>query len=278
MQHPEVLVVSDESSGSSWSSFFLSAPDASLVTAASRMLTMVLLPFLLAASPAMGEQPVSGARDVEPAPRELVVLVHGMGRSPLSMLPLSWTLKRAGYDVMNWGYSSICCGIAELGSQLQQDLREELEDREARPARVHFVGHSLGNIIIRWVLAHEPMSETTGRVVMLAPPNQGSRVADQLSASLGWLLKPLPELRSEPMRTSGALLLPEPLFVGVIAGRYDGKVSVDETRIAGMDAHVVVAGAHSFLMFRSDVRRLMVDFLREGSFLTHSEPGATAAL
>jgi triacylglycerol lipase len=278
MQHPELLVVIHDSSGNSWSSFFISAPDASLVTASLRMLTMVLLPLLLAATPAVGEPPVSGARDAEPAPRELVVLVHGMGRTPLSMLPLSWTLKRAGYDVMNWGYSSICCGIAELGSQLQQDLREELEERDGQPPRVHFVGHSLGNIIIRWVLAQEQISETTGRVVMLAPPNQGSRVADQLAPSLGWLLKPLPELRSEPMRTSGALLLPEPVFVGVIAGRFDGKVSIDETRLDGMDGHVVVGGAHSFLMFRSDVRRLIVDFLREGAFLTRSQPDAISDL
>jgi triacylglycerol lipase len=242
------------------------------------MLTLVLLSLLLMAAPAAGEPPEAVAGAAQPAPRELVVLVHGMGRTPLSMLPLSWTLKRAGYDVMNWGYSSICCGIAELGSQLQHDLREELENREAQPPRVHFVGHSLGNIIIRWVLAHEEMSEAAGRVVMLAPPNQGSRVADQLASSLGWLLKPLPELRSEPMRTSGALLLPEPVFVGVIAGRFDGKVTVDETRLEGMDGHVVVAGAHSFLMFRSDVRRLIVEFLRDGVFLADSERSPSSVL
>ncbi|MBA2669673.1 MAG: alpha/beta fold hydrolase [Gemmatimonadetes bacterium] len=249
-----------------------------LMTASFRLLMMTMLPVLLAAAPAAGEPSVSGVRGAEPPPRELVVLVHGMGRTSLSMLPLSWSLKRAGYDVMNWGYSSTCCGIAELGSQLQHDLREELEERGGEPPRVHFVGHSLGNIIIRWVLAHEPVSETTGRVVMLAPPNQGSRVADQLSPSLGWLLKPLSELRSEPMRTSTALLLPEPVFVGVIAGRYDGKVTVDETRMDGMDGHVVVAGAHSFLMFRSDVKQLIVDFLRDGVFLTDSQRHAPALL
>jgi pimeloyl-ACP methyl ester carboxylesterase len=248
------------------------------VIASLRILAMVLLPLLLVVSPAAGQPAVSAARDAEPPPRELVVLVHGMGRSPLSMLPLSWSLKRAGYDVMNWGYSSTCCGIAELGSRLREDLREELEDRGGEPPRVHFVGHSLGNIIIRWVLAHEPVSETTGHVVMLAPPNQGSRVADQLASSLGWLLKPLPELRSEPMRTSSELFLPEPVFVGVIAGRYDGKVTVDETRIEGMDGHVVVAGAHSFLMFRSDVKRLIVDFLRDGVFLTAGQAGKPRAL
>jgi pimeloyl-ACP methyl ester carboxylesterase len=210
---------------------------------------------------------VAGAERVpvsEPAgPREVVVLVHGMGRSPLSMAPLGWTLRRAGYDVLNWGYSSTCCSIAELGAQLEEELREH----EGEAVRLHFVGHSLGNIIVRWVLAHDDdASLQVGRIVMLAPPNQGSRVADRLAPSLGWLLKPLPELGTGPMRSSGELHLPEHLDVAVIAGRFDGKVAVPETRLAGMDAHLVLPASHPFLMFRPDVHRLVLRFLESGSF------------
>lgn len=203
-------------------------------------------------------------------PPELVVLVHGMGRTPLSMVPLARTLEHAGYRVLNWGYSSTCCGIDELGAQLQRDL-------EAHPAwgstRVHFVGHSLGSVLIRWVLARPERPAAMGHVVMLAPPNQGSHAADRLSSGLGWLLKPLPELRTDAMRSASSLAIPEEIPVGVIAGRYDGKVSVEETYLPGMDARVVVPATHSFLMFRQDVRRLVVDFLREGRFDAH--PGGT---
>ncbi|HEX2188484.1 MAG TPA: alpha/beta fold hydrolase [Longimicrobiaceae bacterium] len=192
---------------------------------------------------------------------ELVVLVHGLGRTRLSMLPLEWALEREGYRVLNWGYSSYSHTVPELGRR----LADELEARGERPERVHFVGHSLGSIVVRWVLANRP-PEAVGRVVMLAPPNQGSHAADRWAPWLGWLLRPLPELRTAAGSTARALPAAAGVPVGVIAGRYDGKVRVEETRLPGAAAHVVVPSAHTFIMARSDVRRLTVGFLREGRF------------
>lgn len=237
-----------------------SACDGPSPASPARILTAILLGLLAGSSctPAVARPTGPGSE-----PAELVVLVHGMGRSSLSMEPLSWALERAGYRVMNWGYSSTCCSIAELGGRLRSDLRDR---PEWGTARVHFVGHSLGNIIIRWVLAHEDTSAAFGRVVMLAPPNRGSHTADRLAPALGWLLTPLPELRSAAMRSDSALVIPEAIEVGVIAGRDDGKVSIAETLIDGMDGHVVVPATHSFLMFRPDVKRLILEFLRSGAF------------
>ncbi|MDP9348284.1 MAG: hypothetical protein M3P24_03955, partial [Gemmatimonadota bacterium] len=133
------------------------------------------------------------------------------------------------------------------------------------PARVHFVGHSLGNVIVRWVLANQP-PVSAGRVVMLAPPNQGSRTADRYARWLGWLLRPLPELRTDSTGIVRTLSLPPGVEVGVIAGRYDGKVRVAETHLAGQAGHRVVPSAHTFIMNRRDVRRLTLKFLREGRF------------
>jgi pimeloyl-ACP methyl ester carboxylesterase len=243
-----------------------------------RPATLVLLALALAMA-AGGAFADAGAdaADRNGDSRELVVLVHGMGRSSVSMAPLGWTLKRAGYDVMNWGYSSTCCEIAELGARLERDL---LEREEGSPARVHFVGHSLGNIIVRWVLAHDLAGEMeVGRIVMLAPPNRGSRVADRLAPTLGWLLKPLPELGTAPMLGSRELHLPQAIEVGIIAGRYDGKVAIDETALEGMDEHLVLPATHPFLMFRPDVHRLVVRYLETGSFADTSlitEPHTTS--
>lgn len=199
----------------------------------------------------------------EPAEtRGLVVLVHGLGRTKLSMLPLAWALEREGYEVLNWGYSSYSHSIPELGER----LAAELEARPGgRPERVHFVGHSLGSIVVRWVLANRP-PEGVGRVVMLAPPNQGSRTADRYAPWLGWLLKPLPELRTGGGSTARTIPAVEGVEVGVVAGEYDGKVTVAETHLAGEDAHVVVPAAHTFIMSRRDVWRLVVGYLERGEF------------
>lgn len=239
------------------------------MTPVRRASVLLLLVALASCAPA-----VRAPAPAAPAPeaRELVVLVHGLGRSSRSMAPLAWTLEGAGYEVLNWGYSSTCCAIPQLGDRLREAVEEH---PAAKTGRVHFIGHSLGNILIRHVLAQEDLSIATGRVVMLAPPNQGSRAADRLTPLLGWLLEPLPELRTAAMRSAAGLSVPEQVEVGVIAGEHDGKVSVAETHLEGMDAHTVVPAFHSFIMLRSDVHRHVLHFLRHGAFEATAAPPDT---
>jgi pimeloyl-ACP methyl ester carboxylesterase len=208
------------------------------------------------------EEPVgSAAGDA----REVVFTIHGLGRTRVSMALLARSLERDGFRVVNWGYSSTSATVPEIA----QALAEEVERQAASAARIHFVGHSLGNIIVRWMLAHAPPPRP-GRVVMLAPPNQGSRAADRFAPWLGWLLRPLPELRTVNGSTVRALAEPWGVEVGVVAGIYDRKVSLQEARLAGAE-HVEVPAMHSFLMNRRDVRALVTRFLRTGSFQTPGE-------
>lgn len=190
------------------------------------------------------------------------MLVHGMTRSTLSMQPLARALEREGYRVINWGYYSTCCTVAELGQQLQKDIEAERGAAE----RVHFVGHSLGSIIVRWALTQQTPPEGVGKVVMLGPPNQGSHMADALAPWLSWLLPPLPELTTDPQSTARRVPMPSDPPIGIIAGELDGKVSVEETRLLGAVDHVVVPAWHTYLVYRSDVHQLVIAFLRDGKF------------
>jgi triacylglycerol lipase len=194
---------------------------------------------------------------------ELVVLVHGMGRTSRSMQPLADALDSAGYDILNVGYSSLCCTVAQLGAAVRHEVEQ---GRRAEHRVVHFVGHSLGNIIVRWILTQDTVPAGVGRVVMLAPPNQGARSADRYSPLVGWLLEPIDELRTDSTATARAMPRVPDVEIGIIAARDDGKLSVGETHLPEETAHIVVPGTHTFLMRRREVHRLTIAFLRTGGF------------
>ncbi|HYR10981.1 MAG TPA: alpha/beta fold hydrolase [Longimicrobium sp.] len=227
------------------------------------------LAVLLAVIPSAAAQvsPPVPARGAEAAAaeakdtRELVILVHGMGRSPASMWILARRLEADGYRVVNFGYRSTRGSVAELGARLGRRAAE----RTGGAPRVHFVGHSLGTVIIRSMLAQAP-PERVGRVVMLAPPNQGAASADRWAPMLGGVMPHIRELRTTPQSTARTLPLPKGVDVGIIAGSRDHKVRVAETRLDGARDHLVIRSFHSWMMNRSDVHRHIVTFLRHGRF------------
>lgn len=230
------------------------------------VLIVIVLNALLAAC-----QPAAAQRTTSTEARELVVVLHGMGRTSFSMAPMQEALEAAGYDVLNIGYSSYCCGIAELGAAVRHELDEK---RRPEHSIVHFVGHSLGGIIARWILAQEDRPAGVGRLVMLAPPNQGSHSADRYTPLVGWLLEPIDELRTDSSATVRKLPPPANVEVGIIAARHDGKLSEPQTHLTGESGHVLVDGTHTFLMRKPEVHRLAVAFLRDGRF----PPRAAAAV
>ena len=213
------------------------------------------LPFALALLACASARPP----EAPPDDRELVVLVHGMGRTPLSMVPLGVALRRAGYRTLNVGYDSQGPGVEALGRELAAAVHAETA--RAPASAVHFVGHSLGGLLSRWVLAHDP-PPGAGRAVLLASPGAGSAAADRWAWLLRFGLPPIAEL------TTGAPFEPGPLppgvGVAVIAGDADGKVSPDEARLPGADATCVVPSGHTAIMWRPRVIRLVTAFLGTG--------------
>jgi len=195
------------------------------------------------------------------APRDLVVLVHGMGRSQFSMVPMQHRLGKQGFRTLNYGYDSFGPDIETIAADLDAVLERELESQPA--PQVHFVTHSLGGIVVR-KLIEDDRPERLGRVVMMAPPNQGSHTADRLSKWVGWMLRPISELKTENS-TVAALPPPEAVEVAIIAGDSDGKVSFEESQLEGAAEHVVVRSGHTFIMTKPSVARMAGCFLRTGA-------------
>ncbi len=219
------------------------------------------------------------------AEQEVVVLLHGLGRTPWAMSGLKRFLKRQQYQVINQGYSSRSEAIPELCRQLMHDLAPKL----AQASKIHFVTHSLGGILLLYGLRHWNIpSQKIGRAVLLAPPSQGSEVVDILRwlPGVGRLMGPSflqlgTDSKSIPVqlleRNKGGL----PLEVGVIAGRKsyepwftplfdgpnDGKVSVARSRLPGMKDYRVFDAGHTFIMNDRQVRRNILHFLNHGVFI-----------
>jgi pimeloyl-ACP methyl ester carboxylesterase len=223
---------------------------------------------------------VSHASETEAVPdseRETVVLLHGLGRSSFSMQSLAAKLEAAGYLTHNIDYPSTNLEADELGGMLGERLDACCRDA----ARLHFVTHSMGGIVVRAYLAeHRP--ENLGRVVMLAPPNRGSEWVDFLGdvAVFRWVMGPtaaqlgtddasLPNRLPKPDYPLGIIAgtgVVNPVGAGIIPGDDDGTVSVERTRLDGMTDFVTVDASHSFIMYSDDVAREVIAFLTTGQF------------
>jgi pimeloyl-ACP methyl ester carboxylesterase len=194
---------------------------------------------------------------------EVALLLHGLGRTSASMRRMHRRAASEGFRVIDWSYASFSRSIDEHVADLQRTLGEL--DADPAVARIHFVTHSLGGIITRKALLDKPPAKM-GRVVMLAPPNRGSRVARRLAPWLGRWIKPLADLSNAPESAVNRLGVPAGVDIGIIAARHDGKVRVEDTHLPGEADHLVVSGFHTFLMNAREVQDCTIRFLRTGRF------------
>ncbi len=213
------------------------------------------------------------------ASTDCVVLLHGLARTSGAMEALESSLIAENYRVINVDYPSREKTIEELAPEA---ISEGLNHCAAAKADVvHFVTHSMGGILVRYYLENYTI-ENLGRVVMIAPPNKGSEVVDNLANVPGFALVNGPaglQLGTDDSSLP-ANLGPVSYPVGVIAGNRtfnpilsqflpnpdDGKVSVESTKVEGMTDFIVVDVSHPFIMQDDTVIRHSITFLRTGSF------------
>ena len=211
-----------------------------------------------------------------------VILLHGLGRTPLSMLPLKFALDRAGYRTVNQGYPSLVQSIEELADR---HVAEALAKCDSAPgAPVHFVAHSLGGILVRHYLQDRDVPDGS-RMVMLGPPNHGSELVDEF-ADDAWfaVMGPAALQLGTGAGSLPASLGPVNLEIGIVAGTRtsldalllqsaplpepnDGKVSLGSARLDGMSDFLAVDENHTFILTDGDVMEQVVAFLANGRFL-----------
>ena len=210
-------------------------------------------------------------------PRPLVLL-HGLARTRHSLWPVARAAAARRYRVASVGYPSRHAPVEQLAEIVASRI-------DARVGEEPFdvVTHSMGGIILRSAVAAGLLpAERVRRVVMLAPPSQGSELAEALRRQ--WLYRRVLGPAGQQLGTGGEsvplALPPLPFACGVIAGRRtliplaerifggptDGRVSVARARADGMADFLVVDRAHPFLMWAPEVLAAVFGFLEAGRF------------
>ena len=213
-----------------------------------------------------------------------VVLLHGLATTRYHMSLIGDYLKKqGGYTIINISYATT---QADIGSHAQRVAEvivglPELEE-------IHFVAHSMGNIVLRRYFADElrrtggKIDLRFGRCVMIGPPNQGAQAARMLhdnplfektfGAGADQLGAQWPELQ--------ATLVSPPIPFGVVAGGVgnsfgfnlllpgddDGVVRIEEAHLEGEAAFRRLPILHSLLPQSPEVHKLTLRFLETGSF------------
>lgn len=209
--------------------------------------------------------------------QETVILVHGLWVHGAVMTLMRRRVARCGYRVFSYSYPSMRLTLTENAERLAAYCRG------IAGARPHFVGHSMGGLVVLSMLECAPDLEV-GRVVLAGTPFADSFAGRRLARLPGGrtaLGRSLPEwLRGEKRVRPGC-------EIGVIAGSlgfglgwiiapdmpmpHDGVVRVEETRLPQMRDHVVLKVNHTGMLLSAAVARHICEFIRHGAFAHEAE-------
>ena len=209
-----------------------------------------------------------------------VYLVHGFMGHRFNMVYLEKGLEKEGYQVINWSYHSVRDSLPEIARQLETELQQY-----SREDTIHFVTHSMGGLVVRSFFHfanYENVPAHLGRLVMIAPPNQGAEIAN-FASRLNynqWLFGENVEyMRTDKISLADSLAIP-PIEFGIIAaargaesgynlfidGANDGYISLPRTYLEGAQDYMVLSNIHFFIVYQKETLENVICFLKYGRF------------
>ncbi|KUO63115.1 MAG: hypothetical protein APF84_11350 [Gracilibacter sp. BRH_c7a] len=210
--------------------------------------------------------------------KQVIILVHGFNKNQSDMFTLKMHLIKLGYHCLTVNLPTRFGSLNDCTSVMKTQLEKLLSGVGYQ--KIHFVGHSMGGLIIRNYLANNSLPGL-GRCVFISCPSKGSSLADKFCKLFPFITKILKSLND--LRVN-ALEIPNPknttnLEIGVIAGNKsnlllgvflkkenDGRVEVDSTKIETMTDFIIKPYGHKEIHYQPDTASLVDDFLLTGKF------------
>lgn len=207
--------------------------------------------------------------------KETVILMHGFGRSASAMKKYEDYFQNEGYQVFNIGYSSIGKEIESIKAEVFYKL-DKVKDLQIQ--KLHFVGHSLGGLLIRSYLSERKI-QNLGRVVIIASPNKGTPLVEALKDKWYFSLAgaAVNSLSSNGSEFLSGLKPPDyelGVIAGVVNGRFnesipgddDGMVSLESAQLNGSKDLVILPLNHGQLRESPIAIRQTHKFIQSSQF------------
>ncbi len=203
-----------------------------------------------------------------------VILIHGMGRSPLSFLLLAARLRHAGFKSYCFAYFV----SVESWENCQRRL-EKMLIKYSCAQEYMIIAHSLGTVLSRAILPR--LIQQPKACFFLAPPTQPSLVAQKLApftvyrlltGEMGQLLADHTFMASLPMPA-----VPTKIYAGTngFYGKYspfknepnDGVLMVKETGLPDIPRQILPV-THTFMMMDQQVTNDILRIATSASILS----------
>ncbi|MFW6011423.1 MAG: esterase/lipase family protein [Desulfosalsimonas sp.] len=209
-----------------------------------------------------------------------VILVHGYGQGPADMRRLAGYLKEAGYRTVRVNLPLTFERVEEAAEVFAKEVDSILEDLPGDET-IAMAGHSTGGIIIRHFLSHSPDRFRVDHAVLIATPNNGSKLAEKMGEFSDLLVETFATLDSlRPENISGLELYDSgEIPIGAIAGNKgdlalgrllekenDGRVEVDSVYYPGLDDFIILSFNHNEIHHRKETAEIVSRFIETGSF------------
>jgi pimeloyl-ACP methyl ester carboxylesterase len=213
---------------------------------------------------------------------ERVVLVPGVGFAGAEMVPLAMRLRKRGYSASVFWHRTGMPALEESARALWSMASGFSE------GSMHFVGHSIGGLVVLRMLADHPWHRP-GRIMTMATPHTGLTAVRRVQAVTRGrrVLWPGieaaaggPPIDIAPERELGVLAGDLNLIFGwmlVPGERNDSLVGVSETYHPARRCHVTVTETHASMLFSRRVADHVESFLREGRFRTSATDSTDSA-